>query len=297
MQAHHQYSGSPAIPTAKPSTDVDNILELLGPNSPDQVGNAAIGASFDRMAVTASSAARFSKPTNESNSPPPKFNAPPLGSINKYESSGISVDDFLSDLESALMSSPKEGASVLPSTSNGGGSTVGFTERFTERFTGGSTGGGMSAVEESIVAPLAPVPAAAERMLSLSPPARPAGTGASMQQRMFPTMGSSSCGSPGAASSAPHCHSEPGHGRSSSFDTVDKNSSHFPPASSTATKSRHTVAAINSNTSNSTAALVPDFAVQKIVAVGGGKVNKCTRVVLAGTSMARGAKSSAFSKW
>jgi hypothetical protein len=204
-----------------------------------------------------------------------------------------SVEDFLSDLDAALMPSPRDTA--------GAGFSAGACG-----FGAGSGGGFSSAPMCSAAVGAAPPassalstpPGSAHSSSALSTPGRASASagsagGSSMQQRMFPAMSS-----PGARASPGSAAASPDDRLSSSFDSPDKDS----PAK-TASKSlppaRHTVAAVGVGANNS-AAPKSGFTVESIGAGNGvtaGKTIKCTRANLAGSAVARGVKSSAFSKW
>lgn len=225
-------------------SEVDNILDLIGPPSPDQVCNAA---------------------TNTASTPPPSAIQAKVAGTSYTGQSGSknvtlgndsqnSVDDFLNDLDAALMPSPRRPATQLLGTGKGANTP--------------------------------PLASNTPSVVSKTPPRT---NGGSLQQRMFPTMGASPPTKDDTGST-----NFPPRAKASSFE--ESSTSHLPPTGQpvSAVASRHTVAAIESSSGANGLSNVGS-----LVDIGSkiGKKNvKCVRVTLAGAEVARGAKTSSFSK-
>lgn len=225
--------------------DIDKILDLIGSTSPSKLltGDRAPAASYNGSpAANSRSAVSAGTPTQKHTD---------AVSATSHTPDGQSVDDFLNDLDSALMPSPK--AAQPPSGSS-------------------------------------QPPAAALGPSLAPPPLLPSrSAGASMQQRMFPSMGS-----PPTKLGSDSEHASTG-SRSSSFESVT--SGHLPLHIGSGLAGRHSAPVVGGSASSSAAprAGVPMEVIAS--AASSGKQAKCSRVMLAGSAIARGVKSSAFSKW
>lgn len=180
--------------------------------------------------------------------------------------SDTSVDDFLNDLDAALMPSPT-------------------SDDIRETF---------------LVAAHTAINSTAAALVTASPPPKALlsrSNCGSMQQRMFPTVGSPM--SPSASISENHdgCSVVTRAGKSSSFESRCHSS--LPCTKNTdglATK-WHTIAIANGNETRSSIPQSTQSAITENTAIGQvNKTVKCSRVTLCGAASTRGVKSSVFSK-